>query len=148
MHDYPASIKPFYMRLNEPDAEGRSTVRAMDVLAPRVGEIVGGSQREEREDVLVERMRAQGIDPRSLWWYVELRTFGSVPHAGFGLGLERLVQLATGMQNVRDVIPFPRTPGHAEFLRTAAGSPPFPPAGPGFAEPPPSTPAEGRAPGR
>ena len=115
VHDYPASIKPFYMRLNEPDAEGRSTVRAMDVLAPRVGEIVGGSQREEREEVLVERMRAQGIDPRSLWWYVELRTFGSVPHAGFGLGLERLVQLATGMQNVRDVIPFPRTPGHAEF---------------------------------
>ncbi|MFH5806374.1 asparagine--tRNA ligase [Alienimonas sp. DA493] len=115
VHDYPASIKPFYMRVNEPDEQGRETVRAMDVLAPRVGEIVGGSQREEREDVLVERMKGQGIDPASLWWYVELRTYGSVPHAGFGLGLERLVQLVTGMQNVRDVIPFPRTPGHAEF---------------------------------
>ena len=115
VHDYPASLKPFYMRVNEPDSEGRETVRAMDVLVPRVGEIVGGSQREERENVLVRRMTSQGIDPASLWWYVELRTFGSVPHAGFGLGLERVVQLVTGMQNVRDVIPFPRTPGHAEF---------------------------------
>ena len=115
VHDYPASIKPFYMRVNGPDAEGRETVRAMDVLVPRVGEIVGGSQREERRDVLVRRMEAQGIDPNSLWWYVELRDYGTVPHAGFGLGLERVVQLVTGMANVRDVIPFPRTPGHAEF---------------------------------
>ncbi|MEM9700940.1 MAG: asparagine--tRNA ligase, partial [Planctomycetota bacterium] len=115
VHDYPASLKPFYMRVNEPDADGRETVRAMDVLVPRVGELIGGSQREEREDILVKRMQNQGIDPQSLWWYVELRTFGTVPHAGFGLGFERLVQLATGMQNVRDVIPFPRTPGHAEF---------------------------------
>ncbi len=120
VHDYPATIKPFYMRVNDPDGplagpDGRETVRAMDVLVPRVGELIGGSQREEREDRLVRRMNAQGIDPASLWWYVELRTFGSVPHAGFGLGLERLVQLVTGMQNVRDVIPFPRTPGHAEF---------------------------------
>ena len=115
VYDYPASLKPFYMRVNEPDAEGRETVRAMDVLVPRVGEIVGGSQREEREDVLVRRMEGQGIDPQSLWWYVELRKYGTVPHAGFGLGLERVVQLVTGMANVRDVIPFPRTPGHAEF---------------------------------
>ena len=115
VYDYPASIKPFYMRVNQPDAEGRETVRAMDVLVPRAGELIGGSQREERRDVLVRRMEAQGIDPRSLWWYVELRDYGTVPHSGFGLGLERLVQLVTGMANVRDVIPFPRTPGHAEF---------------------------------
>ena len=115
VHDYPASIKPFYMRVNEPDGEGRETVRAMDVLVPRVGEIVGGSQREDRRDVLVRRMEARGIDPQSLWWYVELRDYGTVPHSGFGLGLERVVQLVTGMANVRDVIPFPRTPGHAEF---------------------------------
>ena len=115
VYDYPASIKPFYMRVNDPDAEGRETVRAMDVLVPRAGELIGGSQREERRDVLVRRMEAQGIDPASLWWYVELRDYGTVPHAGFGLGLERAVQLVTGMANVRDVIPFPRTPGHAEF---------------------------------
>ena len=115
VHDYPASIKPFYMRVNDLDSEGRETVRAMDVLVPRAGELIGGSQREERRDVLVRRMEAQGIDPASLWWYVELRDYGTVPHAGFGLGLERAVQLVTGMANVRDVIPFPRTPGHAEF---------------------------------
>ncbi|MCA9099748.1 MAG: asparagine--tRNA ligase [Planctomycetales bacterium] len=111
LHDYPATIKPFYMRLND---DGK-TVRAMDVLVPRVGEIIGGSQREERLDVLAERMAAQELDADSYWWYTDLRRYGTVPHAGFGLGLERTVQFATGMANIRDVIPFPRTPGHAEF---------------------------------
>jgi asparaginyl-tRNA synthetase len=87
----------------------------MDVLVPRVGEIIGGSQREERYDVLVERMKAAGLNPDDYWWYLDLRRFGTVPHAGFGLGLERMVQFTTGMQNIRDVIPFPRTPGSAEF---------------------------------
>lgn len=113
--DYPASIKPFYMYVNEPDAEGRRTVRAMDVLVPGVGEIIGGSQREHRQDVLEARMAEQGLNPEDYWWYVDLRRYGSVPHAGFGLGLERMVQYVTGMQNIRDVIPFPRTPGSAEF---------------------------------
>ncbi|QDT38548.1 asparagine--tRNA ligase [Stratiformator vulcanicus] len=111
LHDYPRTIKPFYMRCNE---DGK-TVRAMDVLVPRVGEIIGGSQREERLDVLTDRMQEQDLDPAEYWWYCELREYGTVPHSGFGLGLERLVQLVTGMQNIRDVIPFPRTPGHAEF---------------------------------
>lgn len=113
LHDYPRSIKPFYMRVNDED-DGR-TVRAMDVLVPQVGEIVGGSQREERLDVLEERMREQDLDPADYWWYLDLRRFGTVPHAGFGLGLERMVQFVTGMTNIRDVIPFPRTPGNAEF---------------------------------
>lgn len=113
--DYPASIKPFYMYVNEPDAEGRATVRAMDVLAPGVGEIIGGSQREHRLDVLQRRMAEQELDADEYWWYLDLRRFGSVPHAGFGLGLERMVQYVTGMANIRDVIPFPRTPGSAEF---------------------------------
>lgn len=111
LFDYPRTIKPFYMRVND---DGR-TVRAMDVLVPKVGEIIGGSQREERLEVLDERLRELHLDPASYWWYRELRQFGTVPHAGFGLGLERLMLLITGMQNIRDVIPFPRTPNHAEF---------------------------------
>ncbi|MEQ9380110.1 MAG: asparagine--tRNA ligase [Pirellulales bacterium] len=111
LSNYPRTIKPFYMRVND---DGK-TVRAMDVLVPRVGEIIGGSQREERLGVLEERMREQGLDPESYWWYVDLRRYGTVPHAGFGLGLERVVQFVTGMSNIRDVIPFPRTPGNAEF---------------------------------
>lgn len=109
--DYPASIKPFYMRLSDDE----KTVAAMDVLVPGVGEIIGGSQREERADVLKGRMTASGLDLSEYQWYLDLRRFGSVPHAGFGLGLERVVQYATGMSNIRDVIPFPRTPGNAEF---------------------------------
>ncbi len=87
----------------------------MDVLVPKVGEIIGGSQREERLDVLADRMRDQGLNPQDYWWYLDLRRYGTVPHAGFGLGLERIVQFITGMANIRDVIPFPRTPGNAEF---------------------------------
>ncbi|MFP4215382.1 MAG: asparagine--tRNA ligase [Phycisphaerae bacterium] len=113
--DYPAEIKPFYMRVNEPDEQGRRTVRAMDVLVPKIGEIIGGAQREERLDVLDERMAEQDMDLDAYWWYRDLRHFGSVPHAGFGLGLERTVQFATGMSNIRDVIPYPRTPRSAEF---------------------------------
>jgi len=111
VYDYPRTIKPFYMRVND---DGR-TVRAMDVLAPKVGEIIGGSQREERLDVLRQRMAEQGLNPNDYWWYLDLRRFGTVPHAGFGLGLERVLQFVTGMANIRDVIPFPRTPGNAEF---------------------------------
>ena len=111
VYDYPASIKPFYMKVND---DGR-TVRAMDVLVPRVGEIIGGSQREERLDVLQARMQEQGLNQDDYWWYLDLRRFGTVPHSGFGLGLERMVQFVTGMTNIRDVIPFPRTPGNAEF---------------------------------
>ena len=109
--DYPREIKAFYMRQND---DG-STVRAMDVLVPRIGEIIGGSQREERSDVLLERMRQLGLDEKDYWWYLDLRSYGTVPHAGFGLGFERTVQFVTGMQNIRDVIPFPRTPKNAEF---------------------------------
>lgn len=111
VYDYPAAIKAFYMRLND---DGK-TVAAMDVLAPKIGEIIGGSQREERFDVLQQRIVSQGLDPAPYWWYLDLRRYGSVPHAGFGLGFERLVQFMTGMDNIRDVIPFPRTPGNAEF---------------------------------
>ena len=111
LHDYPRTIKPFYMRVND---DGK-TVRAMDVLVPRVGEIIGGSQREERLDVLEERMKEQKLNPESYWWYLDLRRYGTVPHSGFGLGLERTVQFVTGMANIRDVIPFPRTPGSADF---------------------------------
>ncbi len=110
--DYPAGIKAFYMRLNE---DGR-TVAAMDLLVPRVGEIIGGSQREERHDVLVRKMRESGIPPESLWWYLDIRRWGTCPHAGFGLGFERLLMYLTGMENIRDVIPFPRTPGNAKIL--------------------------------
>ena len=111
LFDYPAEIKAFYMRMNE---DGK-TVRAMDVLFPGIGEIIGGSQREERLDVLDEKMAKFGIDPEELWWYRDTRRFGTVPHSGFGLGLERLVLFVTGMGNIRDVIPFPRTPNNAEF---------------------------------
>ncbi len=109
--DYPADIKAFYMRLSD---DGR-TVRAMDVLVPKIGEIIGGSQREERLDILESRMKAQQLNPADYWWYLDLRRYGTVPHAGFGLGLERTVQFVTGMGNIRDVIPFPRTPGSADF---------------------------------
>jgi asparaginyl-tRNA synthetase len=109
--DYPAEIKAFYMYLNDDER----TVRAMDVLVPRVGEIIGGSQREHRLDVLRRRMRDAGLSEEAYWWYLDLRRHGSVPHAGFGLGFERFVQFATGMANIRDAIPFPRTPGSAEF---------------------------------
>ncbi|SFN30407.1 asparaginyl-tRNA synthetase [Algoriella xinjiangensis] len=111
LFDYPAEIKAFYMRMND---DGK-TVRAMDVLFPGIGEIIGGSQREERLDVLDEKMAKFGIDPEELWWYRDTRRFGTVPHSGFGLGLERLVLFVTGMGNIRDVIPFPRTPNNAEF---------------------------------
>lgn len=111
LFDYPADIKAFYMRLND---DGK-TVRAMDVLFPGIGEIVGGAQREERYDVLVEKMKALNIDEKELWWYLDLRKFGTAVHSGFGLGFERLVQFTTGMSNIRDVIPFPRTPQNAEF---------------------------------
>ena len=111
LFDYPASIKAFYMRLNE---DGQ-TVRAMDVLFPGIGEIIGGSQREERHDVLVEKMKAVGIDPHHLDWYLDTRKFGTCVHSGFGLGFERMIQFVTGMGNIRDVIPFPRFPGSAKF---------------------------------
>lgn len=111
LFDYPAKIKAFYMRLNE---DGK-TVRAMDILFPGIGEIVGGSQREERHDVLIEKMKALGIDEKELWWYLDTRRFGTAVHSGFGLGFERLVLFVTGMTNIRDVIPFPRTPQNAEF---------------------------------
>ena len=113
--DYPAEIKSFYMRLNEPDAEGRTTVRAMDILFPGIGEIVGGSQREERLDKLEGRMADLHIPAEEMSWYLDTRRFGSAPHAGFGLGFERLVLFVTGMTNIRDVIPFPRTPKNADF---------------------------------
>lgn len=111
LFDYPAKIKAFYMRLND---DGK-TVRAMDILFPGIGEIVGGSQREERLDILQERIKAMGIEEEELWWYLDLRKFGTAPHSGFGLGFERLVLFATGMGNIRDVIPFPRSPQNASF---------------------------------
>jgi asparaginyl-tRNA synthetase len=111
LFDYPAKIKAFYMRLNE---DGK-TVRAMDILFPGIGEIVGGSQREERLDVLKQKMADLDIDEKELWWYLDLRKFGTAEHSGFGLGFERLVLFTTGMGNIRDVIPFPRTPQNAEF---------------------------------
>jgi len=111
LFDYPANIKAFYMRLNE---DGK-TVRAMDILFPGIGEMVGGSQREERLEVLKEKMKALDIDEEELWWYLDLRKYGTAVHSGFGLGFERLVMFATGMGNIRDVIPFPRTPQNAEF---------------------------------
>ncbi len=109
--DYPREIKAFYMRAND---DGK-TVAAMDVLVPKVGEIIGGSQREERMGHLEEALKRWNLPKENYWWYLELRKYGSVPHAGFGAGFERLVQFATGMENIRDVIPFPRTPGHADF---------------------------------
>lgn len=109
--NYPKQIKAFYMKQND---DGK-TVRAMDVLAPRIGEIIGGSQREERLDRLRSRIREMGMSEDALSWYLDTRRFGTVPHAGFGLGFERAVQFVTGMSNIRDVIPFPRTPGNADF---------------------------------
>lgn len=113
--DYPADIKSFYMRQNEPDAEGRRTVGAMDILFPGIGEIVGGSQREERLDRLEQRMQEMHIPVEDMQWFLDTRRFGSAPHSGFGLGFERLVLFVTGMTNIRDVIAFPRTPKNAEF---------------------------------
>ena len=111
IYDYPAKIKAFYMRMNE---DGK-TVKAMDILFPGIGEIVGGSQREERLDVLKARIKELNVDEKELWWYLDLRKYGTVKHSGFGLGLERLILFVTGMTNIRDVIPFPRTPNNAEF---------------------------------
>jgi asparaginyl-tRNA synthetase len=111
LYDYPEKIKAFYMRGN---SDGK-TVAAMDLLVPKIGELIGGSQREERMDVLENKIAAFGLNPQDYWWYLQLRKFGSVPHAGFGAGFERLVLFATGMENIRDVIPFPRFPGHADF---------------------------------
>ena len=111
IYNYPAKIKSFYMRLND---DGK-TVRAMDILFPGIGEIVGGSQREERLDILIDKIKEVGIDEKELWWYTDLRKFGTATHSGFGLGFERLVMFATGMSNIRDVIPFPRTPQNADF---------------------------------
>ncbi len=109
--DYPKDIKAFYMKANDDD----KTVRAMDVLVPRLGEIIGGSEREDNHDKLEARIKGMGLDPADYWWYLDLRKYGSVPHAGFGLGFERLIQFVTGMQNIRDVIPFPRTVKNLEF---------------------------------
>ena len=111
IYDYPSKIKAFYMRMND----DKKTVRAMDVLFPGIGEIIGGSQREERLDILLKRMNEMGIDEKELWWYIDLRKYGTVPHSGFGLGFERLIMFCTGMQNIRDVIPYPRTPKNASF---------------------------------
>ncbi len=111
IYNYPADIKSFYMRLNDDNR----TVKAMDILFPGIGEIVGGSQREERLDILLKRIKKFGIKEKDVWWYTDLRKYGSAPHSGFGLGFERLVMFATGMSNIRDVIPFPRTPQNAEF---------------------------------
>ena len=111
VYDYPSKIKAFYMRMND----DKKTVKAMDILFPGIGEIVGGSQRDERIDVLKERIKSLNIDEKELWWYLDLRKFGTVKHSGFGLGLERLILFITGMGNIRDVIPFPRTPKNAEF---------------------------------
>ncbi|WP_072697848.1 asparagine--tRNA ligase [Desulfovibrio litoralis] len=111
VYDYPKQIKAFYMRLND----DQQTVAAMDLLVPRIGELIGGSQREERLDILTKRIQDLGQDPENYWWYLDLRRFGSVPHAGFGLGFERLLMLITGINNIRDVIPFPRTPNNLEF---------------------------------
>lgn len=109
--DYPKEIKAFYMKMNQ----GGKTVRAMDVLVPKIGEIIGGSQREDDHDALYERIKEAGLNTDDYWWYLELRKFGSVPHSGFGLGFERLIQFVTGLSNIRDVIPFPRTPGNLSF---------------------------------
>ncbi|MGD9006750.1 MAG: asparagine--tRNA ligase [Desulfobacteraceae bacterium] len=111
IYDFPRTIKPFYMRLND----DQTTVAAMDVLVPGIGEIVGGSQREERLDILDSRMSEQGLSREDYWWYLESRKYGTVPHSGFGLGFERLLMMLTGIRNIRDVIPFPRTPKNIEF---------------------------------
>ena len=115
VYDYPKDVKPFYMRANEADSEGRLTVTAMDLLVPGIGEIVGGAQREERLDVLQSNMAEHNLSEEDYWWYTDLRKYGTCPHAGFGLGFERMLMFATGMKNIRDVIPFARTPGSCEF---------------------------------
>ena len=109
--NYPKKIKPFYMRVNDDN----ETVAAMDLLVPGVGEIIGGSQREERSNVLLQRIQELGLNEQDYWWYLDLRKYGSSPHAGYGLGFERAVMYVTGMKNIRDVIPFPRVPKYAEF---------------------------------
>ena len=111
VYNYPAALKSFYMRANE---DGK-TCAAMDVLVPGVGELIGGSQREERIDVLEKKMAEAGLNKEDYWWYLDLRRYGSVKHSGFGLGFERLILFTTGVENIRDVIPFPRYPGHADF---------------------------------
>ena len=111
VHNYPREIKPFYMRLND----DQRTVTAMDVLVPGIGEVIGGAQREERPDQLQHNLEFHGLKPEDYWWYTDLRRYGTVPHAGFGLGFERLLMFLTGVNNIRDVIPFARTPGSAEF---------------------------------
>jgi asparaginyl-tRNA synthetase len=111
IYNYPKTIKPFYMRVNEDN----STVGAMDVIVPRIGEIIGGSQREERVEVLTRRMTETGLSPADYWWYLDSRRYGSAPHSGYGLGFDRLIMLITGVSNIRDTIPFPRTPGHIDF---------------------------------
>ncbi len=111
IYDYPKGIKPFYMRLNDDN----DTVAAMDVLTPRIGEIIGGSQREERLDILEARLEELNLPKENYWWYLDSRRYGSVPHSGFGMGFERLIMLVTGIRNIRDVIPFPRTPKNIEF---------------------------------
>lgn len=115
LYNYPKNIKAFYMKQNEGEEAGKETVRAMDVLFPGIGEIIGGSQREEILEKLEKRIKEMSIHEESLWWYLDLRKFGTAPHAGFGLGFERLIMFVTGMSNIRDVIPFPRTPKNAEF---------------------------------
>lgn len=115
VYNYPKSVKPFYMRTNEPDEKGRETVTAMDVLVPGIGEIIGGAQREERMDVLQANMAAHNLSEEDYGWYLDLRKYGSCPHAGFGMGFERMLMFVTGMKNIRDVIPFARTPGSCEF---------------------------------
>ena len=115
VYNYPKSIKPFYMRTNEPDSEGRLTVTAMDLLVPGIGEIIGGAQREERIDILEANMKAHDLSLEEYGWYLDLRKYGSCPHAGFGMGFERMLMFATGMKNIRDVLPFARTPGNCEF---------------------------------
>ena len=111
VYDYPKGIKAFYMRMNDDN----ETVAAMDLLVPRIGELVGGSQREERLDRLTQRIVELGQNPEDYWWYLDLRRFGSVPHSGFGMGFERMIMLLTGISNIRDVLPFPRTTGSLEF---------------------------------
>lgn len=111
LYNYPKEIKAFYMKLND----DQKTVAAADILVPKIGEIIGGSQREHRMDVLRERCVEMNLDPRNVWWYLDLRRFGTVPHAGFGLGFERLILFVTGLANIRDVIPFPRWAGNAKF---------------------------------
>ena len=109
--NYPKGIKAFYMKLND----DKETVAAMDILVPKIGELIGGSQREDDLATLERRVVECGMKPADVWWYADLRRYGTVPHAGFGLGFERLVMFVTGLENIRDVIPFPRVPGHAEF---------------------------------